>query len=332
MTNTIHEIGDASTILAIGTNTPNAHPVVFDEIHRAVRRGAKLITVNPREIGLMSRFSNIWLRLRPGTDVALINGMMKVILDEGLEDQSFISSRCENYEEFVAAIKKINLEQIEKITLVPRASIAEAARLYATNKPSSIIYAMGITQHSHGTDNVLSLSNLAMLTGNVGKPSTGVNPLRGHNNVQGACDMGVLPDVCSGYQKVTDQNVREKFGEAWGCSILDKPGLTLMEIIDSIHSGKIKALYLMGENPAITDPYIAHSLEALSRLEFMVVQDLFLSETAKLAHVVFPACNYVERDGTFTNTERRVQLLRKAIEPQGDSRPDWWIVSQVAKR
>ncbi len=332
MTNTIREIGDASTIFAIGTNTSSAHPVVFDEIHRAVRRGAKLIVVNPREIGLMARFATLWLRLRPGTDVALINGMMKIILDEGLEDKSFISSRCENYEELINLLKKINLDQVEKITGVSRQQIAEAARIYASNRPSSIIYAMGITQSSHGTDNVLVLSNLAMLTGNVGKPSSGVNPLRGHNNVQGACDMGVLPDVCSGYQKVTDQNVREKFGHAWSCNILDKPGLTLTEIVDAMHSAKIKAVYLMGENPAMTDPYIAHSLEAFSRLEFMVVQDLFLSQTARMAHVVFPSCNYIERDGTFTNTERRVQLLRKAREPQGDSRPDWWIVSQVAKR
>lgn len=332
MTNTIHEVGDAATILAIGTNTPAAHPVVFDEIHRAVQHGAKLIVVNPREIDLFARYAHLYLRIQPGTDVELVNGMMKIILDEGLEDKEFISSRCENFEEYYAFIKKINLDEVEKITGVPRQKIAEAARIYAKNRPSSIIYAMGITQHSHGTDNVLSLSNLAMLTGNVGKPSSGVNPLRGHNNVQGACDMGVLPDVCSGYQKVTDMNVREKFSQAWGCSILDKPGLTLTEIIDSIHSRNIKALYLMGENPAITDPYLAHSLEALSRLEFFVVQDLFLSETAKMAHVVFPACNFMERDGTFTNTERRVQLLRKAREPQGQSRPDWWIVSEVARR
>lgn len=332
MTNTIKEIGDASTIFAIGTNTSSAHPVVWDEVHRAVRRGAKLIAANPREIGLMARFSYMWLRLKPGTDVALINGMMKAILDEGLEDKGFIASRCENYDEFLNAIKKIDMGQVEKITGVSRAAIAQAARTYAENKPSSIIYAMGITQHSHGTDNVLALSNLAMLTGNIGKPSSGVNPLRGHNNVQGACDMGALPDVCTGYQKVTDQNVREKFGGAWGCNILDKPGLTLTEIIDAIHSGKIKALYLMGENPAMTDPHIAHSLEALGKLDFMVTQDLFLSETAKMAHVVFPSCNYVEREGTFTNTERRVQLLRKAREPLGESRPDWWIVCQIARR
>ncbi len=214
---------------------------------------------------------------------------------------------------------------------MPKEKIAEAARVYATNKPSSILYAMGITQHSHGTDNVIATANLAMLTGNIGKPSTGVNPLRGQNNVQGACDMGALPNVYSGYQAVNNPDVRRKFESAWGCSLPPKPGLTITEIFDAAYRGEIKALYIIGENPLLSEPDIAHARKALEKLEFLVVQDIFLTETAQLADVVLAGASFAEKDGTFTNTERRVQRVRQAIAPVGNSKPDWWITCELGQ-
>ncbi len=331
MTNSINELGDAGCILAIGTNTTEAHPVIALEIKRAVDKGAKLIVANPREIDLV-RWADLWLRHNPGTDVALLMGMMRVIVDEGLIDSSFIEKRCENFDAFKESLKGFDLDVVERITGVPKNQVVEAARIYATNKPSTILYAMGITQHSHGTDNVIATANLAMLTGNIGKPSTGVNPLRGHNNVQGACDLGALPNVYPGYQAVSDPAIKEKFEAAWGCSLPAEPGLTLTEIIDAAYEGQIKALYLIGENPALSEPEARHAREALERLEFFVVQDVFLSETAQLAHVVLPTATFAEKDGTFTNTERRVQRVRKAIEPIGNSKPDWWVTCQIALR
>jgi predicted molibdopterin-dependent oxidoreductase YjgC len=215
---------------------------------------------------------------------------------------------------------------------VSREKIVEAARMYAKNKPAAILYAMGITQHSHGTDNVMAIANLAMLTGNIGKLSSGVNPLRGHNNVQGACDVGALPDVYPGYQSVADPAIREKFEAAWGCSLPAEPGLTIPEILETAYQKQLKALYLIGENLVLSEPQANRVTEALKRVGFLVVQDIFLSETAQLADVVLPAVTFAERDGTFTNTERRVQRVRKAIEPIGNSKPDWWITCQVAQR
>ena len=331
MTNSITDIGGAGCILAIGTNTTETHPVIGWEIKKAVRRGTKLIVANPREIHLV-RFADVWLRHNPGSDVALLMGMMRVIVDEGLIDSTFIEKRCENFDAFKEALGDFNLDMVERVTGVPKAKIIEAARLYATNKPSTILYAMGITQHSHGTDNVIATANLAMLTGNIGKPSTGVNPLRGQNNVQGACDLGALPNVYPGYQAVADPAVREKFEAAWGRSLSPNPGLTLTEIIDSAYQGKIKAIYEMGENIVLTEPEAGHAREALKRLEFLVVQDIFLTDTAQLADVVLPATSFAERDGTFTNTDRRVQRVRKAVEPVGDSKPDWWTTCQIAQR
>jgi formate dehydrogenase alpha subunit len=331
MTNSIGEVGDAGCILAIGTNTTAAHPVIGFEIKKAVRKGARLIVANPREIDLV-RSAELWLQHRPGTDVALLMGMMRVIVDEGLLDSAFIEERCENFDAFKKSLKSFDLDSVAKITGVPRNKVVEAARIYATNKPSSLLYAMGITQHSHGTDNVIATANLAMLTGNVGKPSTGVNPLRGQNNVQGACDLGALPNVYSGYQAVSDPAVKKKFEAAWGCSLSAKPGLALTEMIPAAAEGKIKAIYLVGENPMLAEADIGHVEEALKKLDFLVVQDIFLSETAELAHVVLPGATFAEKDGSFTNTERRVQMVRKAIEPLGDARPDWWITCQIARR
>ncbi len=329
-TNAIKDMSDARCILAIGTNTTEAHPVIGMNIRQAVHKGTKLIVANPLEIDLV-RDADLWLRHRSGTDVVLLMGVMKVIVDEGLMDSAFIEQRCENFNAFKESLRNFPLGLVEHITGVSGEKIAEAARLYATNSPATIFYAMGITQHTHGTDNVIATANLAMLTGNIGKPGTGVNPLRGQNNVQGACDVGALPNVYPGYQAVSDEIIREKFEAAWECHLNPDPGKGLTEIMPAAHEGKIKAIYLMGENPYLSDPDASHVREALRKLEFFVVQDIFLSETAQLADVVLPATSFAEKDGTFTNTERRVQRVRKAIEPVGNSRPDWWITCQIAR-
>jgi formate dehydrogenase major subunit len=331
MTNSINEIERAACILAIGTNTTAAHPIVGLRLKKAVRNGAKLIVANPKEIDLR-RFADIFLQLRPGTDVALLMGMMRVIVDEGLYDTSFIENRCENFEAFEKSLERFNMDFVEQTTGVSREKIVEAARCYGTQKPASILYCMGITQHVHGTDNVLAMSNLALLTGNIGKPSAGVNPLRGQNNVQGACDMGALPNVYPGYQRVDDHEAKRKFESAWGISLSDSPGLTHTEIFDAVYEGKIKALYVVGENPILTEANANHVKEALSRAKFLVVQDIFLSETAMLADVILPAASFAEKDGTFTNTERRVQRIREVLEPIGGAEPDWWITCQIARR
>ena len=331
MTNSINEIGDASVILAVGTNTTSGHPIVGQQVRAAVRKGSKLIVANPKEIDLC-RIADHFLQHKPGTDVPLLMGMARVIWEEGLYDKAFIESRCENFEAFEKSLAEFDLDFVEKVTGVPREEIVEAARCYASQSPASIIYCMGITQHVQGTDNVLATANLAMLTGNMGRPSTGVNPLRGQNNVQGACDMGSLPNVYPGYQAVNVPENKTKFEAAWDCALSDSPGLTHTEIFDAVHSGKIKALYLVGENPFLTEANASHAREAMERAEFLVVQDIFLTETAELADVILPAASFAEKDGTFTNTERRVQRVRKAIEPRGDSKPDWWIACEIAKR
>jgi len=331
MTNSINEIGEASCIFSIGSNTTASHPIIGLEVKKAVRNGAKLIVANPRRIDLC-RFADIYIQQKPGADVALLMGMMRIIIDEGLHDISFIKERCENFEAFLKSLENFDIDTVSQITGVPSEKIIEAARVYATNKPSTILYSMGITQHTHGTDNVMATANLAMLTGNIGKPSTGVNPLRGQNNVQGACDMGALPNVYTGYQRVDNSDIRQKFEHAWGVSLSDKPGLTLTEMFDAALGGKVKAMYLIGENPVLSDPNSRHVSDALEELEFLVVQDIFLTETAQYADVVLPAATFAEKDGTFTNTERRVQRVRKAIEPIGNSRPDWWIVCEIAKK
>jgi formate dehydrogenase alpha subunit len=330
MTNSIKDISDAKCILAIGSNTTEAHPVIGMNIRQAARQGTKLIVANPLEIDLV-RDADLWLQHRSGTDVVLLMGIMKVIVDEGLMDEAFIEERCENFYLFRDSLRNFPLDFVENITGVPGEKVAEAARMYAAYSPAAMLYAMGITQHTHGTDNVIAIANLAMLTGNIGKPGTGVNPLRGQNNVQGACDVGALPNVYPGYQAVSDQSIREKFEAAWNCNLSPDPGKTLTEIIPAAHEGKIKAIYLMGENPSLSDPDASHVREALKKLEFFVVQDIFLSETAQLADIVLPATSFAEKDGTFTNTERRVQRVRKAIEPIGNSRPDWLITCQIAQ-
>jgi len=332
MTNSINEISGAACIFAIGTNTTANHPIIGRQVTRAVQKGTKLIVVDPRRIPLC-RIADVWLRLRPGTDVALLNGIMRVIIEENLNllNTSFIVERCEDYEAFEASIMENDLATAEGITGVPAQDIVKAARMFGSYIPATILYTLGITEHSHGTDNVRALANLALLTGNIGKPSSGVNPLRGQNNVQGACDMGALPNVYTGYQKVENKKVREKFEKAWNCKLSPSNGLTLTDMFEAAHEGKIKALYLKGQDPVVTNADTTFIEKAISHLELFVVQDIFLTETARLADVVLPAASFAEKDGTFTNTERRVQRVRKAIEPKGNSRPDWMIICDIAK-
>jgi formate dehydrogenase alpha subunit len=332
MTNSIEEIADASVIYLTGSNTTENHPIIALEIKKAVtKNGTKLIVADPREIEL-AKYAVLWLRQQPGTDVALFNGLMNVIISEGLEDKEFVAQRTEGYEELKKAVLKYTPEVVEKITGVLAENIRKAARIYATASTVSLIYSMGITQHTTGTDNVLSTANIAMLTGNVGKESTGVNPLRGQNNVQGACDLGALPNVYSGYQKVIDPQVQEKFSKAWGVDLSNKVGLTVVEILNAAYERKIKGIFIMAENPAMSDPDLNHTREALKRVEFLVVSDIFMTETAELADVVLPGVTIAEKDGTITNTERRVQLIRKAIEPIGDSKPEWQIICELVQK
>jgi len=330
MTNSIDEFKNAKCIFVIGSNTPEAHPVIALGIREAaVKNGAQLIVADPREIELV-RYAKFHLQQQPGSDVALINAMMNVILDEDLHDRDFIEQRTEDFEAVAEAVREMTPEKAEKITTVPAEAIREAARIYAKADTASIVFSMGITQHTTGTENVLSLANLAMLTGNVGKESAGVNPLRGQNNVQGACDLGALPNVYPGYQSVEDADIQAKFEKAWNAKLSAKTGLTVMEIFHAIEDGDVRALYLMGENPALSDPNLNRTRKALEKVEFLIAQDIFLSESAQYADVVFPAFSFAEKDGTFTNTERRIQRVRKAVNPPGQSRDDWRIVCEVA--
>jgi formate dehydrogenase alpha subunit len=333
MTNSIDDIVEqANAFFIIGSNTTEQHPVMGIQIRQAVkRRGAKVILADPRRIDLAD-IAEIHLRQRPGTDIALINGLMHVILAEDLWDRAFVDTRTENIEELRAVVERYTPEAVAQITRVPAEDLRRAARLLATTKPATLLYAMGITQHVSGHQNVLSCANLQMLLGNMGQPGGGVNPLRGQNNVQGACDMGGLPNVYPGYQAVTDGANRQKFEEAWGVALSPEIGTTVVHMLNKAATGDIRAMYVIGENPAMSDPDSNHVREALQNLDFLVVQDIFLTETARMADVVLPAASFAEKDGTFTNTERRVQRVRRAIPPVGNSRADWEIISDIARR
>jgi formate dehydrogenase alpha subunit len=334
MTNSMGDLDEAGAILVIGSNTTECHPIIGAAIKRAaVQRGVPLIVADPRAIDL-TEFAAVHLRQRHGTDVALINALIHVILSEGLEERDFIRDRTEGFESLRAAVEPYTPGLAAKITRVPAEDIIRAARIYAQAPAGAIVYSMGITQHTTGTDNVLALANLAMVTGNVGKPGSGVNPLRGQNNVQGACDVGALPDVFPGYQRVTDDAVRARFGATWGVPLPAQPGLTTVEMLnpDAGAGAPLRALYIMGENPVLSDPDGAHVREALGKLDLLIVQDIFLSETAQLADVVFPATSFAEKEGTFTNTERRVQRVRRVLAPPGEARQDAWIICDLALR
>ena len=333
MTNTIADIEEATVILITGSNTTENHPVLSSVVKRAVTlKGAKLIVVDPRRIRI-TRYAAKWLRQNLGTDVVWINGLMHVIIKEGLHDQQFIENRTEGFDELQKTVERFTPDTVEKITGIPAQELIDAARLYAKAERASILYCMGITQHTTGTDNVKSLANLAMLCGHMGVAGGGVNPLRGQNNVQGACDMGGLPDVYSGYQKVVDPQARQRMAEAWNVAELpDQAGMKATQMIPAAHDGTLKALYVIGENPLVSDPDVNHAEKSLKHLDFLVVQDIFLTETARLADVVLPSTCYAEKDGAFVNTERRVQRVRKAVEPPGQAWDDWKIICEIAAR
>jgi len=329
MTNSIREIEHAACIFVIGSNTTACHPLIARRIFRAKEKGAKLIVADPRNIQL-SRFADMAVNHRIGSDVALLNGMMHIIIQNDWHARDYIKERTEGYDKFKEAIAAYSPDRVQSLTGVDPKDLERMAELYAKNKPASLLYAMGITQHTTGVDNVKSCCNLAMLCGNVGIPNAGVNPLRGQNNVQGACDMGGLPNVLTGYQSVTDPNVIEKFSKAWGKPLSDRPGLTITDMVPAMLEGKLKALYVIGENPKLSDPDWNHFNHALKELDFLVVQELFLSETAQVADVVFSAASLAEKEGTFTNTERRCMKINQAIEPIGNTLADWEIICRLS--
>ncbi len=331
MTNSIREIEDMEVIFIIGSNTKETHPVIANRMIKAFRKGAKIIVADPRKIPMV-KFSELFMNMRPGTDIPLLNGLAHVIVKEGLQNEQFIAEKTEGYESWKKSLEVYTPEYVEKITGVPKEKIIKAARIYGGCRRAGIFYTMGITQHACGTDNVRAIANLAILTGNIGRESTGVNPLRGQNNVQGASDAACLPNVYPGYQRVDLPEVREKFEKAWGAKLSPMPGLTATEMMNAAIDGKIKAMYIMGENPVLTDPNMHHTVKALGNIDFVVVQDIFLSETAKLADVVLPAACAAEKDGTFSNTERRVQRVRKAVDPPGVAHDDLSIILDLAGR
>jgi formate dehydrogenase major subunit len=331
MTNSIEEIERADCIFIIGSNTSVAHPLIATRVFRAKTKGAKVIVADPRKIPIV-RQSDLHLRQNLGTDVALINGLMHIILKKGWQNQSFIDERTENVDALRGVVEHYPPEKVSEITGIPVADLEKAAEWYAKAEHGSILYTMGITQHTTGVDNVKSLAHLAMLTGNIGKESSGVNPLRGQNNVQGACDMGGLPNVYTGYQAVTDPAVRQKFEEAWKAKLSEKVGLTATEMFPAVLNGKVKGMIILGENPVVSDPDSLHIEKALKALDFLLVIDIFPTPTSDLAHIVLPGASFAEKEGTFSNTERRVQMVRKAIEPPGEARPDWRIIQEISNR
>ena len=333
MTNPIADLLKSEVILVTGSNTTENHPIFANYIKEALlKKGAQLIVVDPRKIDLVD-YASIWLRPKPGTDVAWINGLLHIIIKENLHAAEYIKERTEGFEELKACVEKYTPEYVSEITGIRASDLVNTAITYARAKPASIMYAMGITQHITGTDNVKALANLAMLCGNVGVEGGGVNPLRGQNNVQGACDLGALPNVFPGYQPVTNDALRKKFEMAWGMdSLQSAAGLTVTEMFNAAEEGKVKAMYIMGENPLLSDPDIHHIEHCVKSLEFLVVQDIFLTETAEYADVVLPGVSFAEKDGTFTNSERRVQRVRRAIQPREDAREDHWIICELSKR
>jgi len=337
MTNSIRDIVESKCIFIIGSNTFEQHPLIARSVVRARTNGAKVIVADPRYTPT-ARQADLYMPFVSGTDVAILNGLMQEIVRNGWEDKEFIAKRTKDYEKLKEVVMKdvYSLENVTKVSGIPVESLRTAAEWIAAADVAALIYSMGITQHTTGVDNVKSTANLMMLTGNLGRPGGGVNPLRGQNNVQGACDMGALPNVYSGYQKVTDEATRTKMREMWGVDDIaeGKAGYTVTEMVNVLADtpGTLKCMYIMGENPMLSDPDIRHVEDALRNLEFLVVQDIFLTETGRLADVILPAACYAEKDGTQTNTERRVQRWRKAQDPPGDAKPDWQILCDLGKR
>ena len=331
MTNSIGELVDAEVLLITGSNTTETHPQIARNILEAVDSGAKLLVIDPRKTDIAKQ-ADIHLALRPGTDIALINAMMRVILDEDLADDLFISMRTENFIALRDYLHRLDLDELARITEVDLKSIRKAACIFARSSKSVICYCLGVTQHTCGTNNVQAVANLAMLTGNVEKKHSGVDPLRGQNNVQGACDMAALPAVLPGYQSLSDIKIRARFEAIWQRKIVATPGKSLTEMTHGGENGDIKAMFIMGENPALSDPRLNRVVNTLTHLDFLAVSDIFLTETAQMADVVFPAASFAEKAGTITNSERRVQLCRRAIDPIHNCRSDSDIIMELGRR
>ncbi|MCB9135306.1 MAG: formate dehydrogenase subunit alpha [Anaerolineales bacterium] len=332
MSNSIAEMENLEAFIVTGSNTAETHPVISNFLKRAVRKnGAKLIVIDPRRVE-MTDFATLWLQQRPGTDVAVFNAMAHVIVKEELFNPEFIANRTEGFEDYLESLEDKTPEWAEQISGVPADDIRKAARLYASAGRAAIYWGMGISQSTHGTDNTLSLVNLAMMCGHVGKPGTGLNPLRGQNNVQGCSDSGGLPNVYTAYQSVANEQIKTKFEQYWGTQLNPAPGLTATEMVDGAATGHIRAMFVMGENPMISEPNQTHARHALEHLEFLVCQDIFINETGEMADVILPATSFAEKDGTFTNSDRRVQRCRAAVPPVGQSRPDWDILSDLGRR
>lgn len=332
MSNSIAEMEGLDTFIVTGSNTTETHPVISLFLKKAVRQnGAKLIVIDPRQIELTD-FATLWLRQKPGTDVAVFQAMANVIVTEKLYRSDFIEQRTEGFEAYVESLEHATPEWAESISGVPADQIRTAARMYASAERAAFYWGMGISQSVHGTDNALSLTNLALMTGHIGKPGTGLNPLRGQNNVQGCSDSGGLPGVYTAYQKVDDPAIRAKFESAWQTSLSPDPGLTVTEMVDGALTGQIKAMVVMGENPMMSEPNLSHAKHAIEALDLLLCIDIFMNETGELADVILPSASFAEKDGTFTNSDRRIQRVRQALPPVGESRPDWQIVAELARR
>jgi formate dehydrogenase alpha subunit len=335
MSNTAAEVIKSDLFILTGTNTTENHPIIALQMKAAIEKyGAKLIVVDPRRIEMVD-WASLWLPEKPGSDVPVFSAMAHVILKEKLYNQDFIDTRTENFDEFAASMEKLTPEYAETISGVDRYLIVEAARMYARAKNAAIYWSLGIPEHAHGTSNALSLINLALLTGHIGREGTGLNPLRGQNNVQGASDSGAMPWHYPGYQRVDDETAAQKFEKKWNIEpggLNRVPGLTTTEILGNVHPRGVRSLYIMGENPMMSEPNLNHTRHQMEQLEFVVIQDLFINESGAFGDVFLPATSWAEKEGTFTNTDRRVQRVRQAIPPIGQSRPDWQIVCDLAKR
>jgi formate dehydrogenase alpha subunit len=331
MTNSFADYAKAKMIVLVGTNITEAHPVASTFVKDAVLAGAKLIVIDPRRTDMVD-FAEMHVPLKVGSDVALINGLMNVLIEENLYDKKYVDSCTEGFEELKKKVTEYPPERAAEISGIPADTIRELARKMASVKPAMLMYTLGITEHICGVNNVMSCANLQMLLGNVGVECGGVNPQRGQNNVQGACDMGGLPNVYPAYQQVANEDVRKKFEGFWNAQLSPKPGLTIMEMMEAAGKGTIKAIYIMGENPMLSDPDLQHVKKELKKLDLMIVQDLFLTETAELADVVLPVASFAEKDGTFSNTERRVQRVRKAVDAPGEAKTDWEVICGISNK
>jgi len=327
-TNSLSQMPDIDTLFLFGSNPTEGHPIISLWLKKALQNSAKLIVGDPRKTW-MARRADTWLNLKPGSNIAMLNGIINVILQNGWENKEFIAKRTEGFEELREKVSEYDLDRVEKLTGVSKEKIIEAARLYSHAEKGMIVYGLGVTEHQTGTENAMAIANLALVCGQLGRPSTGIMALRGQNNVQGASDLGPLPATLPGYQPVTDPKVREKFGKAWNVTISPKPGLKSVEMLDECKRGNFKGLFILGEDPAQTDPDLHHIWSALEAVEFLVVQDIFPTETTRFADVILPGASFAEKDGTFTNGERRVQRVRKAIEPVAGM-AEWQVISRLS--